>query len=234
MVSNDSGQRRRPEYAVAVLTWRGRVAWSPHRPRVMLSRLCAIDPTGVALYRWPMRSAFIPLERVDRFDVVLREVDPGSPEGLPTGIAYRECLALLTRDGEKLLVSAPLTRLMRGLPLGTCPLQLNNHILATRRAARPSEDDPQLDPPQEPRRIGRILVAGYLPPVGGMFAAVAAAAAMATSAILAGISFQGARLTNPACHRSPPSAGSPPSTRHRSRPTRCGRPAEGFRGTRAL
>lgn len=69
MVRDDSAQRSQPEDIVAVPTRRGDVVWSRGPRRVTLSTPCAIDPTGVTLYRWPMRSVFIPLERLDRFDV---------------------------------------------------------------------------------------------------------------------------------------------------------------------
>jgi hypothetical protein len=63
MVGDDSAQWRRPEDMVAVLT-RGGVVWSQGPPRVTHSRPCAIGSTGVTLHRWPLRSIFIPLERV--------------------------------------------------------------------------------------------------------------------------------------------------------------------------
>jgi hypothetical protein len=109
------------------------VAWSLGPRRVTLSRPCAIDPRGVGLYRWPMRSVFIPLERVDRFDVVWEH-------GVEPGIIF-ERLVLLTRDGTKIPVLTgwwPSGR--NGLPLRVRALQLNNHILPTWRAA----SDPRL------------------------------------------------------------------------------------------
>src|SRR5262245_48005648 len=37
--------------------------------RVSVVRPCAIDATGITLYRWP-RSAFVPMDQVDRFAVL--------------------------------------------------------------------------------------------------------------------------------------------------------------------
>jgi hypothetical protein len=78
MVMGDSAQPGTPDDRVAVLTRRGGVVWSLGPRRVTLLTPCTIDPTGVTLYRWPLRSVFIPLERVDRFDVVWErtESDP--------------------------------------------------------------------------------------------------------------------------------------------------------------
>jgi hypothetical protein len=135
MVRDDSAQRRKPEDIMAVLTRRGAVVWSRGRRRVTLSRPCAIDPTGVTLYRWPMRSVFIPLERVDRFDVVLDQTQVSGDES--------ERLVLLTRDGKT--ISVQTTQWLsggHGLPLRSSARQLNNHILPTWRAARPGDGEP--------------------------------------------------------------------------------------------
>jgi hypothetical protein len=147
MVSDDSAQWRRPEDMVAVLT-RGGVVWSQGQPRVTHSRPCAIGPTGVTLHRWPLRSIFIPLERVDRFDVVLAEGPLDwlkSDEWAHGTNDLTERLAVLTRDGQKLLVSGLLSAMLsgwHGLPLRSRAQQLNNHVLPTWRAARSSDSDP--------------------------------------------------------------------------------------------
>jgi hypothetical protein len=70
---------------------------------------------------------------VDRFDMVLQEPLVGWE---PHGNDLVERLALLTRDGEALLVSGRVHR--RGPTLQACAQQLNNHIVRARRAgARP-------------------------------------------------------------------------------------------------
>ena len=94
MVRDDTSHRSEPEDMVSVLTMRGRVVLVPGPRRVTFFKPCAIGPTGVTLYRWPMRSVFIPLERVDRFDVVIEQTQ------VP-GVEF-ERLVLLTRDGEKI------------------------------------------------------------------------------------------------------------------------------------
>jgi len=135
MVGDDSAQRRKPEDIVAVLTRRGAVVWSRRPRRVTLSRPCAIDPTGVTLYRWPMRSVFIPLERVDRFDVMLEQAEMPGDEF--------ERLVVLTRDGKTIPVQK--TQWLsgwHGLPLRASARLLNNHILPTWRAARPGDGEP--------------------------------------------------------------------------------------------
>ncbi|MGH9235262.1 MAG: hypothetical protein ACRD0R_18205 [Acidimicrobiales bacterium] len=102
----------------------------------------------MTLYRWPLRSIFIPLERVDRFDVVLAESPLDwlrASEWAPGTYDLTERLAVLTRDGKKLLISGLLSALLsawHGLPLRARAQQLNNHILPTWRAARPSDSDP--------------------------------------------------------------------------------------------
>jgi hypothetical protein len=120
-----SAQQGTPDDRVAVLTRRGGVVWSPGPVRVTVSRPCAIDPTGVTLYRWPMRSVFIPLERVDRFDVVWQWTESD-------GEGKIERLILLTRDGKRIPVQAVAIKWLsgrHGLPLRTHAQQLNNHIL---------------------------------------------------------------------------------------------------------
>jgi hypothetical protein len=119
---------------VAVLTMKGRVVLVSGPFRVTFFRPCAIAPAGVTLYRWPMRSIFIPLERVDRFDVELRESrNPREP-----GVTF-ERLVLMTRDGRKLPVQGQVRVNWRdelyGLPPGARAQQLNNHIFR-----RPAED----------------------------------------------------------------------------------------------
>ena len=132
MSMGDSAQPRTPDDRVAVLTRRGGVVWSLRPRRVTLSRPCAIDRTGVTLYRWPMRSVFIPLERVDRFDVVWEQT-----ESDPAG--RRERLMLVTRDRRMIPVQAVAIQWLsrrHGLPLRTHAQQLNNHILPRWRTAR--------------------------------------------------------------------------------------------------
>ena len=82
MVRDENAQRGKPEDMVAVLTARRGVVRTSGPPRVTSLRPCAIDSRGVTLYRWPMRSIFIPLERVDRFDVVLWESASAGGGGL--------------------------------------------------------------------------------------------------------------------------------------------------------
>jgi hypothetical protein len=139
MVSDDSAQRK-PEDMVAVLTERGTVVWSRGPRRVTGSRPCAIDPTGVTLHRWPMRSVFIPLERVDRFDVVLEQAAMPGDE--------IEHLVLLTRDGKTIPVRSKAPEGAEGwsgsdeLPLRASARELNNHIMPSWRAARPGDGEP--------------------------------------------------------------------------------------------
>jgi hypothetical protein len=94
--------------------------------------------TGLRLYRWlRRRPLFVPLERVDRFDVVLRERTFGSDPLNETV----ERLALLTRDGKELLVAG--VRISRGGPtLRARAQQLNNDIGRTLRAVRPRDGEP--------------------------------------------------------------------------------------------
>jgi catechol 2,3-dioxygenase-like lactoylglutathione lyase family enzyme len=132
MGRDNTSHRGEPEDMVAVLTVKGRVARVPGPGRVSLFRPCAIAPTGVTLYRWPMRSIFIPLERVDRFGVELRvSPDPGDP-----GVEH---LVLMTRDGKKLPVQGQIVINWRhesyGRPPRSRAQQLNNHI-----CRRPGED----------------------------------------------------------------------------------------------
>lgn len=134
MVRDDGAPRRTPEDIMAVLTRRD-VVWSRRPRRVSLSRPCAIDPTGVTLYRWPLRSVFIPLERVDRFDVALSQGEMPGDES--------ELLVLLTRDGKTIPVqTAQWLHGWHGLPLRESARLLNNHLLPTWRAARPGDGEP--------------------------------------------------------------------------------------------
>lgn len=149
MVTGDSAQQRTPEDVVAILT-RGGVVWSPGPRRVTLLRPCTIDPTGVALYRWPMWSVFIPLERVERFDVVWVQGADGRD--------VFERLVLLTRDGKTIPVQARATQWLsgwHGLPLRACAQQLNNHLFPTLRAAKSRDGE---SPPRRIRRRPRLPV----------------------------------------------------------------------------
>lgn len=124
MVSDDGAHRGGLDDSVAMLTKFGTVVWSQGPARVTTTTPCAIDSTGVTLYRWPRRrTIFIPLERVDGFDVVLRapaiDLDPG--------YATVQRLALLTRDGKTLLVSGQ-RNVPRAPALHARATQLNNHI----------------------------------------------------------------------------------------------------------
>lgn len=124
MVRDDTSHRSEPEDMVSVLTMRGRVVLVPGPRRVTFFRPCAIGPTGVRLYRWPMRSIFIPLERVDRFDVVLEQAAMAGDE--------IEHLVLLTRDGKTIPVRSKAPQGWSGsdeLPLRASARQLNNHIM---------------------------------------------------------------------------------------------------------
>jgi len=131
MSRDDTTHRSEPEDMVAVLTMRGRVVLVPGRGRVSFFRPCAIAPTGVKLYRWPMRSIFIPLERVNRFDVEVRESREHGVE--------LERIVLVTRDGQKLPIQGQLVVSWRdesvGLPPRSRAQQLNNHIFR-----KPAED----------------------------------------------------------------------------------------------
>jgi hypothetical protein len=137
MVSDDGAQPRRPEDLVAALDPRGRVIWclSPP-PRVTRSWTCGVEARGVTLYRWPLGSNFVPLERVDRFDV-LREQSVFDDFGHAVDAVER--LALFTTDGERLPATGLLNALVSrrfGLPHAALAQRLNNHIVAIRRAAR--------------------------------------------------------------------------------------------------
>jgi hypothetical protein len=137
MVMGDSTEPPTADDRVAVLTRRGGVVWSLGRRRVTLSRPCAIDRTGVTLYRWPMRSVFVPLERVDRFDVVWEQSESD-------GEGSVERLMLLTRDRKMVPVQAVASQWLsgrHGLPLRARAQQLNNHILPTWRTARPADGE---------------------------------------------------------------------------------------------
>jgi len=137
MVTGADGRQHEPEDVVAVLTRRGRVVWSPGPPRVSVVKPCAISPTGVSLYRWPMRSTFVPLDRVDRFDV---ELEKGE-----TGHDYDERLVLYTHDGKSIPVETMATQVLsrwRGIPPRARAQHLNNHILPTWRSASRRDGDP--------------------------------------------------------------------------------------------
>jgi hypothetical protein len=130
--------------SAAVMTWRGQVVRPPARPRVSRTRPYAIDERGVTLHLWPLRSIFIPRERVDRFEVVLVE-NPFVKAGMSSdGV---ECLALITRDGEELpaLEWRPDVLLIRryGLPpLRARAQQLNNLLLQAYRTRPGSATTP--------------------------------------------------------------------------------------------
>jgi hypothetical protein len=114
----------------------GSPQWASHhryRGRVTFFRPFTIDPTGVTLYRWPMRSVFIPLERVDRFDVVLGQAEAPGNES--------QRLVLLTRDGKMIFVQTTVIQWLRwrGLSPGARAQELNNLIAEKRREARPSD-----------------------------------------------------------------------------------------------
>jgi hypothetical protein len=104
-----------------------------HRGRVTFFRPFAINRTGVTLYRWPMRSVFIQLDRVDRFDVVLEQAEAPGNES--------QRLVLLTRDGKMIFVQSTVIQWLRwrGLSPGARAQQLNNLIAEKRREARPSD-----------------------------------------------------------------------------------------------
>jgi hypothetical protein len=80
-----------------------------------------------------MRSVFIPLERVDRFDVVLVQTEvPGNDA---------QSLMLITRDGKTISFRTTLNQWWRwrGLSPAACAQQLNNLIIEKRREAGPSD-----------------------------------------------------------------------------------------------
>ena len=130
---DDTANPRRPDAGVSVLTRLRGVMWSEGPCRVAPRTPCSVDAAGVTLFRWPRRSTHVPLETVDRFDVVLQEPLVGWD---PYGNDLVERLALLTRDGDVVLISGRVHR--RGPTLQACAQQLNNHIVRARRAgARP-------------------------------------------------------------------------------------------------
>jgi len=90
--------------------------------RVTFKTPCVVDATGVTLYRWPGRSIHVPLERVDRFEVVLQEVGDGQP------FDSVERLALRTRDGRLLQVSGIVNPRRAPAPAARAQ-QLNNHLV---------------------------------------------------------------------------------------------------------
>src|SRR5262245_50206812 len=105
--------------------------------RVNFKNPCVVDSTGVTLHRWPWRSIQVPLEQVDRFDVVEEERATSSehPE-----VAWDpvERLVLLTRDGETLGVSR--MSLRRVPPARYVAIQLNNHLVRLNRRRQQPPD----------------------------------------------------------------------------------------------
>jgi hypothetical protein len=80
-----------------------------------------------------MRSVFIPLERVDRFDVILEQAEvPGNE--------YQR-LVLMTRDGKTLSLQTTVIQWLRwrGFSPRARAQQLNNLIDEKRREARPGD-----------------------------------------------------------------------------------------------
>lgn len=130
MRMRDTPERIEPEDMVAVLTRRGDVVWSRGPHRATFFRPCVINSRGVRLYRWPLRSMFIPLERIDRFDEVEVEDQFSSVDS-----TVREpYLALLTRDGKRFAVTGVnrvFTERHLGLPPKSRAQQLNNHLPRT-------------------------------------------------------------------------------------------------------
>jgi hypothetical protein len=116
---------------VAVLTF-GRPRLIAGPVHVSLKTPCAIDSTGVTLYRWPWRSIHVPLERVDRFDVVVVQESPFPQDHRDYDAIER--LALRTRDGKPLLVVPTIVNPRRAPPPGPRAQQLNNHIVRVRRS----------------------------------------------------------------------------------------------------
>jgi hypothetical protein len=86
---------------------------------------CVVDATGVTLYRWPRRSVHVPLERVDRFEVVLKDLEFFGDDWAGDSV---ERLALRTRDGRLLLVSGIVNPRRAPAPASRAQ-QLNNHIV---------------------------------------------------------------------------------------------------------
>lgn len=124
--------------AVAVLTF-GQPRLVDGPARVNFKTSCVVDATGVTLYRWPWRSIHIPLEQVDRFDVVLKERVEDSER--PQARDPVERLVLRTRDGKVLRV-AGIVNPWRAGPRQACALQLNNHIVRL-NPRRQQPPDPQ-------------------------------------------------------------------------------------------
>ncbi len=109
--------------------------WSRDAVQVTHSEPCAIDARGVTLYRWARRSIFIPLEQVDRFDVVPVDNPFDSGDVWMPGAGHVERLVLFTRDGMAIRVSRTARQLLwgsRGLPLASCARQLNGQLLKWR------------------------------------------------------------------------------------------------------
>jgi hypothetical protein len=80
-----------------------------------------------------MRSVFIPLERVDRFDVVLEQAEvPGNES---------QGLVLMTVDGKTVSFQTTVIQWWRwrGLSPAARAQQLNNLIAETRRETRPND-----------------------------------------------------------------------------------------------
>lgn len=91
------------------------------RVRVTFRTPCVVDATGVTLYRWPGRSIHVPLERVDRFEVMLQAVGEQAFDSV-------ERLALRTLDGRLLQVSEIVNPRRAPAPAARAQ-QLNNHIV---------------------------------------------------------------------------------------------------------
>jgi hypothetical protein len=148
MASTDSLAGREPDAmdVVAVLRPRRDVEWSTESVRPSRSRPCVVGSAGVTLYGWP-RSRFVPIEQVDRFDVVSIEPDRVLLIAVMfllrvwplLGMADQGAVgrvAVLTRDGKEFVVHQTLLPTRGGrLPVGSCALHLNNALLRCRAGA---------------------------------------------------------------------------------------------------
>jgi hypothetical protein len=134
-------QSTEPPDTVIVLTADGHAVWEPGPRRVTRARPCVIDRRGATLYRWPMRSIFVPLESIDRFDVKVLSADTfdlltigmGVPQA--DGTYNVERLVLLTCDGKVLLVpgrEGPFSGRWSRLPLSSRAQHLNNELMKWR------------------------------------------------------------------------------------------------------
>lgn len=113
--------------------------------RVNFKTSCVVDASGVTLYRWPWRSIHVPLEQVDRFDVVLK--DPVQDVEHPQARDPVPRLVLRTRDGKVLRVSG-IVNPWRAGPRQACALQLNNHIVRLNRRRQQPPDHEAGEPPE--------------------------------------------------------------------------------------